>query len=87
MTEFNFEMVFQWIRRAVRRNTRPIPLADADRWKKRLSLAYGFLAWNALAFVGLAMYNGRRDWAEYHGLEMQKGSPCKLHVFEAFAIS
>lgn len=68
-------MPFRWLRRMVRRSSKPIDYDVAATWKRRLSLAYGILAWNALAFVGYACYNGKRDWAEYHGLEVEKGSP------------
>jgi hypothetical protein len=85
----------QWLRRLVRRNTKPIPQPIAHVWKRRMALAYGFLAWNALAViiklmtkvifpyvylfqvVVYAVYNGKRDWAEYHGLETTKLSPGK----------
>lgn len=68
-------MPFSWLRRWVRRSTKPIDYNTAGAWKKRLSLAYGILAWNALAFVGYAIYNGKRDWAEYHGMETDKSTP------------
>lgn len=74
-------MPLRWLRRLVRRNTRPIAQHDAHIWRKRLSLAYAFFAWNALAVVGLAVYNGRRDWAKYHGLpaeEKTSGERCCL---------
>lgn len=68
-------MAFRWIRRWVRRSSRPINQDLAHIWKRRLSLAYGILAWNALAVVGYAMYTGKRDWAQYHGLETDKSRP------------
>lgn len=70
-------MVFRWLRRWVRRSSRPIDIDTAHMWKRRLSLAYGILAWNALAFVGYAMYNGKRDWAAYHGIQSENQSPGK----------
>lgn len=73
-------MTIQWLRRLVRRNTRPIDMSTADLWKRRFSLAYGFLAWNAFAMVGYAIYSGKRDWAEYHGLESDKGSPGNFEI-------
>lgn len=65
----------RWLRRWIRRSTRPIEHDKADFWKRRLSLAYGFLAWNAFAVVAWSMYNGKRDWAAYHGLEVERSSP------------
>lgn len=53
-------------------------MSTADYWKRRLSLAYGFLAWNALALVLYSAYQGKRDWAAYHGLEIDNSPPCKL---------
>lgn len=50
----------RWLRRLIRTNTRPVPRVTADIWKRRLSLAYGFFAWNALAVVAYAVYSGRR---------------------------
>lgn len=42
---------FPWFRRWVRRNTRPIPEPDAVKWRRRLSLAYAAIAWNAFGLV------------------------------------
>ena len=67
----------RWLRRFIRRSTKPIPMHVADVWKRRLSLTYGFLAWNAIAVIGYAMYQGKRDWAAYHGLEVEQGGPGK----------
>ncbi|XP_055682813.1 uncharacterized protein LOC129789786 [Lutzomyia longipalpis] len=60
---------FPWLRRFVRRNTRPIPLNTAETWRNRLSLGYMFLAWNAFGFVCYAIYNGKLDWAKSHGIK------------------
>lgn len=68
-------MTIQWLRRLIRRNTKRIDEPTADFWKRRLSIAYGFLAWNAFALVCYAFINGKRDWAAYHGLEVDKASP------------
>lgn len=68
----------QWLRRWIRRSMKPMPHDFAHSSKKKLSLAYAFFAWNALAVVGYAMYNGKRDWAAYYGLEQEPGSPGKL---------
>uniref|UniRef100_A0A1L8DC66 Uncharacterized protein n=1 Tax=Nyssomyia neivai TaxID=330878 RepID=A0A1L8DC66_9DIPT len=60
---------FPWVRRYIRRNTKPIPFVTAETWKNRLSLGYAFLAWNAFGFVCYAMYKGKTDWAKYHGVQ------------------
>lgn len=65
----------RWLRRFVRRNTKPISVDQSHLWKRRLSIAYGILAWNALAVVIYAGYNGRRDWAEFHGIPADKRTP------------
>ena len=36
---------------------------------------FRILAWNAFGFVCFAMYKGKRDWAEYHGLNQEQGTP------------
>lgn len=51
----------------------------AHDMKKKLSLAYAFLAWNAFAIVAYAIYSGKRDWAAYHGLEVEQGTPGKIY--------
>ncbi|XP_059616347.1 uncharacterized protein LOC132261520 [Phlebotomus argentipes] len=60
---------FNWLRRLIRRNTRPIAHNTAETWRNRLSLTYMFLAWNAMGVVCYAIYNGKLDWAKYHGLK------------------
>jgi len=65
----------RWLRNLIRRNTRPIAHNTAHIWKKRLSIAYGFIAWNAICLVGYSMYKGKRDWAAYHGLEVDQSPP------------
>ncbi|GAB0088269.1 uncharacterized protein DMENIID0001_026640 [Sergentomyia squamirostris] len=60
---------FRWLRRYVRRNTRPIPMTTAEKWKDRLSLGYMFLAWNAFGVVCYAIYKGKVDWVKYHGIK------------------
>ncbi|XP_075155663.1 uncharacterized protein LOC142229016 [Haematobia irritans] len=57
----------KWLRRLVRKNTNPIPEVDALRWKRRLSLAYAVLAWNAFGFVCYMAFTGKSDWAHYYG--------------------
>jgi len=54
----------KWLRRFIRKNTRPVPFATAGMWKQRLSIGYAFLAWNAFGFVMYAIYTGRSDWAK-----------------------
>lgn len=64
MTLFNFP----WLRNFIRKRTSPIPHVKASTWKSRLSIAYALLAWNAFGAVLYAVYNGKADWAKYHGL-------------------
>lgn len=59
----------KWLRQYVRRHTSPIPLGMAHTWKKRLSIGYALLAWNAFGFVLYAMFTGRADWAKAAGLK------------------
>lgn len=54
---------FQWLRRKVRKHTNPIPLNVADQWKRKLSLFYAFLAWNAFGLVIYQVYKGKSNWA------------------------
>lgn len=70
-------MPLQWMRRWIRRSTKPIPVTKAEMWKRRLSIAYAFFAWNAIAIVGYSFYKGKGDWAAYHGLPVDKASPGK----------
>lgn len=64
MTLFNFP----WLRRFIRRHTRPIEVHKASLWKNRLSVAYAILAWNAFGVVCYCIATGKADWAKYHGL-------------------
>lgn len=43
---------FRWLRRFVRKNTTPIPHKIAANWERRLGLAYAFIAWNTLGYIG-----------------------------------
>ncbi|XP_059053304.1 uncharacterized protein LOC131847691 [Achroia grisella] len=62
-------MIYKWWHRFVRRRTKPIPVDQAILWKRRLSIAYGFVAWNAFGFVVYSAYKGKADWAHYYGLK------------------
>lgn len=62
---------FFWLRRFIRKNTRPIPINTAGEWKKRLAFVYMVLGWNALGIVCYAAYMGKLDWARYHGLKSE----------------
>ncbi|EDV91925.1 uncharacterized protein LOC6566105 [Drosophila grimshawi] len=64
-----FEM--KWLRRFVRRNTSPIPEHRADLWKRRLSIGYAILAWQAFGLVCYMVYTGRNDWAKYYGYKTE----------------
>ncbi|KAK9880521.1 hypothetical protein WA026_011760 [Henosepilachna vigintioctopunctata] len=63
---------FKFLRNIIRRHTRPIPEDNASKWKRRLSLAYMILAWNAFGLVCYQIYIGKSDWAEYHGLKTEE---------------
>lgn len=62
----------KWLRNFVRRNTAPLPMGLAHTWKKRLSVGYAFLAWNAFGFVLYAIFTGRADWAKAAGLKTEE---------------
>lgn len=62
----------KWLRRWVRKHTNPIPEDNALIWKKRLSVAYALLAWNAFGFVCYMIYTGRNDWAKYYGYKTEE---------------
>lgn len=63
---------FKWLRRFVRRNTKPIPENTAELWKRRLSIGYFIVAWQAIGFVCYSIYQGKNDWAQYHGLKSEE---------------
>lgn len=60
-----------WLRNFVRRNTNPVPMNTAKKWKQRLSIGYAILAWNAFGFVLYAVFTGRADWAKAAGLKSE----------------
>uniref|UniRef100_W8CAP0 Uncharacterized protein n=1 Tax=Ceratitis capitata TaxID=7213 RepID=W8CAP0_CERCA len=76
-----FEM--KWLRRWVRRHTSPIPEDNAVLWKRRLSVVYALLAWNAFGFVCYMVYTGRNDWARYYGFKSEEEA--KLTPAQQFA--
>uniref|UniRef100_A0A182PSR6 EF-hand domain-containing protein n=1 Tax=Anopheles epiroticus TaxID=199890 RepID=A0A182PSR6_9DIPT len=57
----------RWLRRWIRRRTNPIALDRAHLWKRRLSLFYAVVAWNAFGGVCYMIYTGRNDWAKFYG--------------------
>lgn len=65
-------MRFLWLRRLVRRYTRPMPETTAETWKKRLSIAYALLAWNSFGFVLFLIWKGKSDWAKSFGLKSEE---------------
>ncbi|XP_016938901.2 uncharacterized protein [Drosophila suzukii] len=65
-----FEM--KWLRRWVRRNTNPIPEHRAELWKRRLSIGYAVLAWQAFGLVCYMVYTGRNDWAKFYGYKTEE---------------
>lgn len=60
---------FRWLRKLVRRNTKPIEYSRALQWKEKLSIVYMLVAWNAFGFVCYMVYTGKRDWAQFHGIK------------------
>lgn len=58
---------FKWLRRLVRRHTKPIPVDRAASVKQKLSFVYMLLAWNAFGVVCYMVYTGRGDWAQHYG--------------------
>ncbi|KAH8240260.1 hypothetical protein KR026_001243 [Drosophila bipectinata] len=65
-----FEM--KWLRRMVRRHTNPIPEHRAEMWKRRLSIGYAILAWQAFGLVCYMVYTGRNDWAKFYGYKTEE---------------
>ncbi|CAK1550542.1 unnamed protein product [Leptosia nina] len=62
-------MIYKGWHRFIRKRTKPIPEDQAKKWKTRLSLAYGFFAWNAFGLMIYSIYKGKADWAHYYGLK------------------
>ncbi|XP_055618869.1 uncharacterized protein LOC129763647 [Toxorhynchites rutilus septentrionalis] len=62
----------RWLRRWIRRRMNPIPIDRAALWKKRLSVMYGLLAWNALGWIGYMIYTGRNDWPRFYGYKTEE---------------
>lgn len=62
----------KWLRRLVRKNTKPIPELEAAKWKRRLSVGYAILAWNAFGFVCYMAFSGKSDWAQYYGFKTEE---------------
>lgn len=54
---------FKALRKFLRSHMRPIREGDAATWKKRLSLGYMLVAWNAFGFVLYMIWKGKSDWA------------------------
>ncbi|XP_037935538.1 uncharacterized protein LOC119669631 [Teleopsis dalmanni] len=59
----------KWLRRLIRHKTSPIPAENAALWKRRLSIGYALLAWQAFGLVLYMVYSGRNDWPKYYGLK------------------
>lgn len=62
-------MIHKWWHKFVRKRTKPIDEHTAVLWKRRLSIAYGLFAWNAIGLVIYSAYKGKADWANYYGLK------------------
>lgn len=84
---------FMWLRRFIRRHTKEIPYTTADTWKKRLSVIYMLVAWNAFGVVCYSIYQGKGDWAKYYNLKstdelnLTPGNYFKLQVTRNFGDS
>ncbi|CAB0002697.1 unnamed protein product [Nesidiocoris tenuis] len=65
-----FEIRF--IRRMIRRRMTPIDQTVAEKWKRRLAIAYGVLAWNLFGVIVYNCYDGKRDWPLYYGLKSEE---------------
>lgn len=61
----------RWLRNVIRSTTKPIPMSRAAKAKQRLSIIYAIVAWNAFGFVCYAIYQGKSDWAAFHGLSSE----------------
>ncbi|XP_053670268.1 uncharacterized protein LOC128720614 [Anopheles nili] len=59
----------RWLRKWIRRRMNPMSLDQAHSWKRRLSLFYAIVAWNAFGGVCYMIYTGRNDWAKFYGLK------------------
>ncbi|VVC91493.1 uncharacterized protein LOC126972576 [Leptidea sinapis] len=62
-------MIHKWWYVFIRKRTKPIPEDTAVVWKKRLSIAYGLLTWNAFGLMIYSISQGKADWAHYYGLK------------------
>lgn len=62
----------RWVRRFVRKYTKPIPGDKAQLWKKRLAISYAIIAWNAFGFVLYYMMTERADWPLFYGLKTEE---------------
>ncbi|XP_055587511.1 uncharacterized protein LOC129739958 [Uranotaenia lowii] len=62
----------RWLRRWIRQRMNPLPMDKAALWKRRLSIVYGIIAWNALGWVGYMIYTGRNDWAKFYGYKTEE---------------
>lgn len=58
-----------WLRRFIRKNTKPIAVHTATDWQKRLSFAYMIFGWNAFGLVIYMVFSGKADWAKYYGFK------------------
>lgn len=45
-------MSYNWLQRLIRKKTRPVPFKKATRWRDRFAIAYAFMGWNTVAYVG-----------------------------------
>ncbi|XP_012285303.1 uncharacterized protein LOC105702368 [Orussus abietinus] len=48
-----------WLRRWMRRNTRPITKENAEYWKGKLSIVYAICAWHIFGFTIYGLINSK----------------------------
>lgn len=78
---------FRWLRKFIRKNTNHMEYPFAHLWKRRLSVAYAIIAWNAFGLVCYMIYTGRNDWAKYYGVKNDDDShlsPGKINKIKIF---
>ncbi|KAJ1523366.1 hypothetical protein ONE63_001233 [Megalurothrips usitatus] len=57
-------MFYLWIRKQVRKFTKPIPVKVAEKYDSALSIIYVLSAWSALGLVLFRFLNKRKDMKE-----------------------
>ncbi|KAF5292830.1 hypothetical protein FQA39_LY13875 [Lamprigera yunnana] len=62
----------KWLRRLIRKHTKPIAPFQAALWKQRVSIAYALFAWTAFGYVIYNVVNGKSDWGKYYNLKSEE---------------